>query len=199
MALTAGAWAATAAAETKEVTVPGEVVIQNKAKPTDPGNCSVITFVRWKDVPGTVSGTAYYRWRDEERSQAFRPPFDDTYTWVADYQVEPGYHWTQIGKSWSDGPFPNDCSEAAARTRTFYPTMEARVVLQVEVPAAETSACAAATKRAAAADRQVARLQSRLRSARTARAKARIRGQLQSARAKQRTAASGVRSACGRA
>ena len=100
--LVMGLSATTASAATEVKTVKGEVVFAYGQRPGDPGNCSAIVFVKWPDQPRTVSATAFYTFKGQERSQVAAPPFNDTYEWVATYTVTPGYHWIQAGKSWKD-------------------------------------------------------------------------------------------------
>jgi hypothetical protein len=105
--------APTASATTKEKTVKGEVVFAHGQRPGDPGDCSAIVFVKWADVPGTVSARAIYTFNGSERSESLPAPFNDTFKFVADYQVPAGYHWIAVGRSWANGPVANTCEETS--------------------------------------------------------------------------------------
>ncbi len=119
LALALALAAPAAAQETKIVTVPGEVVYTNAQRPGDPGNCSAVAFVRWADVPGTISARAIYTRQGAEASEFRAAPFDDTYQLVATYTVQPGFHWIAVSRGWSDGPRPNDCSVTREKLKTI--------------------------------------------------------------------------------
>lgn len=182
-----------AAQETKTQTVSAEVVYTNGQRPGDPGNCSAVVFVKWADVPGTTAATAYYMFKGEERSKASTPPFDDTYEWVATYQVDPGFHWIQVGVSWSDGPAANDCSATREKYKTLIST-EARVELQV--PAVDEKACTAAKRARADRRKAVSKLQKKLRNAEGAKARKRINAKLKQAKTKRDNASARVKEVC---
>lgn len=157
-----GASAASAATVTK--TVPAVFVFEHGQNPTDPGNCSAVSFAQWTAVLGTISATAKYTsllnaaWG--ERSESRRAPFDDTYTWVKTYAAPPGTNRIQLGKGWRDGPGVDDCSDMNARAPSGY-----RGVPTVELTIEEPAACAAARKRLAKAEKQIATLRKRLKAA----------------------------------
>lgn len=134
--------AATAAyADTVKVTVPADLIFQYGQDPIDAGHCSALVFVRWADVPGTVSATAFYNMKTsgaprEESVAAAAPAFHDTTNWVLLYQVDPGYHWINVSKGWSDGPVANTCQGQSEKMKTII-LNPVRVELQV----AESAAC----------------------------------------------------------
>lgn len=189
-----GSPAPAGAAPTTTKTVDGEVIFEHGARPTDPGNCSAIVFVQWKDLPGTISATAFYLWREKEYSETRQPPFDDHYEWVRVYDAPAGYHRIQVGKAWGDGPNPNDCSESSARQKEFFGT-EARVVLTIQ-PEGDSKECAAALKTLRKRNRAVARLKGQIRKASTENAKDRLRAKLAKAKARRAKAASRVAKLC---
>jgi hypothetical protein len=181
-----------AAQETKTQTVPGEVVFATGQRPGKPGNCSAIVFVKWKDVPGTTSATAFYPYRGAETSESLTPPFSDTYDWVATYTVEPGFHWIAVGKSWRDGAKPSDCSDFSAKQKAVYGTV-ARVELQV--PAFDAKACNAAKHTLAARRKAVKKLQKQLHHA-TGNKRKRLKAKVKKAKAKRTKAAARVKKDC---
>jgi hypothetical protein len=185
--------AAPASAATKVKTVDAEVVFKNGNRPGDPGNCSAITFVQWRDVPGTVSAKVIWTRDDSEHSMSKEAPFDDVYTWVATYTVQPGYHWISIGKSWVDGFPVNDCSALRDRIRAAYDTTAAKAELTVEV---DPKVCNAAKKAAAARRKSVSSLQKQLNAATSAKAKKRLRAKLTTAKSKRAKAIKRVKSVC---
>jgi hypothetical protein len=187
-----GVAAPAASAATEVRTVPGEVVFQHGQRPGDPGNCSAIVFVQWADVPRTVSATAFYTWRGEERSKVATPPFDDLYEWVATYTVAPGHHWIQVGKGWTDGPNPDTCEDTSAKQRQDFGT-EARVELTIEIDSAACDAAKANLKKRKTA---VARITEQLRDASTKKAKARLREKLSAAKAKRKSASKRIAKVC---
>jgi hypothetical protein len=187
-----GLSATTASAATEVKTVKGEVVFAYGQKPGDPGNCSAIVFVKWPDQPRTVSATAFYTFKGQERSQVAAPPFNDTYEWVATYTVTPGYHWIQVGKSWKDGPVADTCEGTSAKQRTIIGT-EARVELTLGIdPKLCTSAQAALTAKRKA----VNKLKAQLRKASTKSAKSKLSKKLATAKSKQAKAAKRVGEVC---
>jgi hypothetical protein len=190
VALTAPA----AAAPTTTKTVDGEVIFEHGARPTDPGNCSAIVFVQWKDVPGTISATAHYLWREKEYSETRESPFDDHYEWVRTYDAPAGYHRIQVGKGWSDGPNPNDCSESSARQREAFGT-EARVELTIQ-PEGDSKECAAALKDLRERNKRVRTLKGKIKAASTEKAKDKLRAKLAKAKRKRAKAAARVARLC---
>lgn len=120
LVLQAGAAPARAASGTYVKSMAATLVFQHGARADKPGNCSALVFAQWPDVKDTVSATVRYTWRGKESTKTFSPPWDDTYHWVIDYQAPYGSHWGQIGKSWGDGPTPNDCSESSAQQRVDF-------------------------------------------------------------------------------
>lgn len=181
-----------ALAETKTQTVDAEIVFQNGNRPGDPGNCSAVVFGKWKDVPGTTAATIHYKWKGADYTKSGAPPWDDTYTWVASYTVEPGYHWIEISTSWSDGPVANDCSDAIATYKERYST-EAEAELTVEIDPAK---CKAAQKALTKWRGSVNRLKGQLRDATTKRAKKQLNAKLTSAKAKRARAQKRAGQAC---
>jgi hypothetical protein len=189
----AGAQAPPAApAVTKKVTVPGTVVFRNGQRADKPGNCSAITFVEWKAVPGAVRATAYYLWKGAETSEARDAPFDNTYEWVVTYTVEPGKDWIAIGKSWGDGPRPNDCSDMLERTRGLYPNVQARVEVTVD----NTVKCNAARTRLIKAQTGLKKARARLKKAKSANGKRRERASVKKHQAKVKKAQATQRTEC---
>lgn len=142
-------------------TVPGTLEIRNGQNPTDPGNCSAVAFIAWADVPGTISATA--KWEQfldggwGMRSKTEQPPFNDTYNFIANYQVSPGLHWIFIGASWADGPLPNDCSDMAARTPNGF-----RGAITVELTIPESAACVKAKRNVTKLTKSVKSLKSKV-------------------------------------
>jgi hypothetical protein len=118
--------------KTEVKTVPAEVVFEKANEPGDPGHCAAIVFIKWQDVPYTLSATAFYTYKTEERSLTGKPPFNDHYNFVADFNVPSGSHWLAGPPSYSDGPVANDCSKAQLVQQERY-TQPARVQLIVEV------------------------------------------------------------------
>lgn len=151
----------TAQARTTTKTVPGTVVFANGQKPSNPGNCSAIVFVQWKDVPNTVSATAFYLFKGKEYSKASPSPFNDTYSWVVKYVVPAGSHWIQVGKGWSAGPVANDCSGTSAKQKGLFGT-QARVVLTID---ADAAACEAAKAQVTKLEKKIADLTRRIKRA----------------------------------
>lgn len=153
--------ASAAAAATVTRTVPGEYVFAHGQRPDAPGNCSAIIFVQWADVPGTIAATARYTSLSNgswgERAETREAPFDDTYTWVTTYTAPPGTHWIAIGRGWSAGPRPNDCSAMSERQRPLY-----RTPVTVELTIQEPPACVAANASVAKITRRIATLQKQL-------------------------------------
>jgi hypothetical protein len=192
------AMASTASAATETRTVQGELRFEHGARADDPGNCSAIVFIRWADVPGTTAATAFYTWRGDEKSKGGAPPFDDSYEWVRPYQVEPGYHWIQIGKGWSDGAKPNDCSETSERQKVDYDMSPGatRVELTVEVPDGPSAECVAAKEAASKRAAEVRRAKGRLQAAKGRRAKQRARTALAKAKARHARARALVEQVC---
>jgi len=190
--LVMGLSATTASAATEVKTVKGEVVFAYGQRPGDPGNCSAIVFVKWPDQPRTVSATAFYTFKGQERSQVAAPPFNDTYEWVATYTVTPGYHWIQVGKSWKDGPVADTCEGISAKQRTLIGT-EARVELTL---APDPKVCKAAKTTLTAKRKAVTKLKAQLRNASSAKAKSRLRTKLTAAKAKQAKALKRVGQVC---
>lgn len=184
--------ATAASAATKVKTVDAEIVFANANRPGDPGNCSSVVFGRWRDVPRTISATVYYLWRGSEYSKSGAAPWDDTYTWVATYTVEPGYHWIAISTSWSDGPNPNDCSEQVVRAKERY-SVAARAELTIEIDPAE---CKAAKKAAATWVDKVNAVRAQLRKATTAKAKKKLGAKLTTVKGKRARAVKRVAEVC---
>lgn len=178
--LTIGLSVAPASAKTVTKTVDGEVVFKYGQRPTDPGNCSAIVFVQWADVPGTTNATAHYTFNGKDGSQTREAPFDDTYEWVATYTVQPGYHWIQVGKGWSDGPRPNTCQGTSDKQRTLFGT-EATVDLTIEI---DPKLCKDAQKKLTARKKAVNAIKKQLRSATTQKAKKRLNAKLTKAKTK---------------
>lgn len=183
---------ASATAKTVEKTVPGELVFQHGQRPGDPGNCSGVVFAQWKDVPGTVSATAYYVYRGAETSKSAQPPFNDVYEWVATYTVSPGAHWIQLGVSWADGPVVNTCADVNEKQRAVY-TGPVRVELTVEI---DPKVCKDAQAKLSARRKVVTTVRKRLNNATTQKAKNKLRGKLERARTKRATAAKRVTELC---
>ena len=186
---------ATALAQTtKTVTVPGTVVFQHGAKPTDPGNCSAIVFVQWTNDAKlkVLSARAVYTWAGAEESEIRQAPFDDTYDWVRIYTVPPGSHWIAVTKSWADGPHANDCGDMNATHQAQIPNRQARVELTVD----NTAACAAARTKLTKASRAVSKAQTARSKAKSAKAKRRAGAKLRSARAGKKKADKAVTAEC---
>jgi hypothetical protein len=184
--------ASEAGARTKTMTVTGEFIVQNGQRPTDPGNCSAVGFGRWKDVPGTIGARVTKTTvKGKESSDFFKPPFNDTYTFIATYQVQPGYHWGAISHSWSDGPRPNDCSVSAGRVRALYqPTVKVELTIEID-----EKACKAAQAKVTKRKRAVSALQAKVSGAKGAR-KQRLRRQLKAAKRSRDKAVEAVGKAC---
>ncbi len=193
LALALALAAPAAAQETKVVTVPGEVIYTNAQRPGDPGNCSAVAFVRWADVPGTISARAIYTRQGAEASEFRAAPFDDTYQLVATYTVQPGFHWIAVSRGWSDGPRPNDCSVTREKLKTIVGP-PARV--ELTVPAVDAKACNAAKRNLTAQKKAVKRLQKQLKRASGKKAKKRTRAKLKKAKARRTKAAARVQRDC---
>lgn len=181
-----------ASAKTTTVTIPAEFVVLNGQRPGDPGDCSAIGFVKWPDRPGTVSARAIYTYEGSEASKTAVPPFDDTYEWVATYQVPAGFHWIAISKSWVNGSQPNTCESYVPKILALYGTT-ARVELEVEI---DPRVCTAARARLATSQKRVTALAGQLQDASTARRRAALRAALERAKAKRTKAREAVREAC---
>jgi hypothetical protein len=171
--------------KTEVKTVPAEVVFEKANEPGDPGHCAAIVFIKWQDVPYTLSATAFYTYKTEERSLTGIPPFDDHYNFVADFNVPYGSHWLAAPPSYSDGPVANDCSKAQLVQQERY-TQPARAQLTVEVqePVVTTDpkACEEANKNLKKRNKAVSKLLGQLRKASGDKAKDRIRGKLAKAK-----------------
>ncbi len=182
-----------AAQETVTRTVPAEVVYTNANRPGDPGNCSAVVFVKWADVPGTISAKAIYTWKGAETSEVKPPPFSDTYELVATYTVDPGFHWINVGRSWSDGPRPNDCSA----TREKYKTLIGPVArVELTLPGVDKAACAAAKRDTSTARKAVKKLQKKLKKASGAKAKKKLKAKVRKAKTKRTKAVARQKTAC---
>ncbi len=195
--------AATGAPKTEVKTVPAELVFERKNEPGDAGHCAAIVFVKWADVPYTLSATAFYTYtlnsKTEERSLTGVPPFDDYYKFVADFTVPFGSHWLAAPPSWSDGPVANDCSKAQGvqQERYFQPArVELTVEVQEPVDKTDPKACADAQKNLKARNKAVSRLLGKLKNAEGKKAKARIRGKLAKAKSKRAKAVQKVATDC---
>jgi hypothetical protein len=184
--------APTASAATKEKTVKGEVVFAHGQRPGDPGDCSAIVFVKWADVPGTVSARAIYTFNGSERSESLPAPFNDTFKFVADYQVPAGYHWIAVGRSWANGPVANTCEETSEKQKQIIGT-EASVELTVEI---DPAVCNAAKAKLAARKKAVSQLSSQLRKATSQKAKKAFRSKIAKAKTKRAAAAKRVHDVC---
>lgn len=187
----ADADAASPGEPTTEVkTVPAELVFENKNEPGDAGHCSAIAFVKWQDVPNTLSATVFYAFNGKEESKTKKSPFDDYYTWVADYTAPIGSHWIEVSKSWVDGGVPNDCSVPRGKMEGFITApvrAELTVEVQEEIPQTDPAACEAARKQLKARNKAVSKLRRKVKNANGKQAKARARAKLkkaQKARAK---------------
>ncbi len=190
--LALGLSATPAFAKTMEKTVDGEVVFKYGQRPTDPGNCSAIVFVQWADVPGTTNATAHYTFNGKDGSQTREAPFDDTYEWVATYTVQPGYHWIQVGKGWSDGPHPNTCQGTSDKQRTLFGT-EATVDLTIEI---DPKLCKDAQAKLTARKKAVNKLKKQLGNATTRKAKNKLSAKLKKAKTKRTNAQKHVGEVC---
>jgi hypothetical protein len=184
--------APTASAATKEKTVKGDVVFAHGQRPGDPGDCSAIVFVQWADVPGTVSARAIYTFNGSERSESLPAPFNDTFKFVADYQVPAGYHWIAVGRSWSNGPVANTCEDTSEKQKQIIGT-KASVELTIEI---EPAVCNAAKAKLAVRKKAVSKLSSHLRKASTQKAKKALRSKIAKAKTKRATAAKRVHDVC---
>ena len=181
-----------AAAPNTTKTVDAQVIFEHGARADDPGNCSAIAFVQWKDVPGTISAKAIYTWRGSEYTKVAEPPFNDEYEWVIAYKAPAGTHRIQVGKGWSDGPVASDCSDHSAKQKEDF-SVPAKVELTIE-NVGETEACAAALKKLRALNKTVRRLKGKLRKATGD--KSALRAQLAGAQKKRAKAAARVRREC---
>jgi hypothetical protein len=184
--------APTSSAATKEKTVKGDVVFAHGQRPGDPGDCSAIVFVKWADVPGTVSARAIYTFNGSERSESLPAPFNDTFKFVADYQVPAGYHWIAVGRSWANGPVANTCEETSEKQKQIIGT-EASVELTVEI---DPAVCNAAKAKLAARKKAVSQLSSQLRKATSQKAKKALRSKIAKAKTKRAAAAKRVHDVC---
>jgi hypothetical protein len=119
-------------------------------------------------------------------------PWDDTYTWVATYTVDPGYHWIEISTSWSDGPRPNDCSSQVATAKERYST-QARAELTIEIDPAQ---CKAAKKAASTWLDKVKSVRAQLRKATTTKAKEKLSAKLTTVKGKRARAVKRVTAVC---
>jgi hypothetical protein len=142
--------------EQETITLPARITVENGARKDRPGNCSAVSFAMWTHVPGSVSAHVYYTWRGRDYDKQASKPFSNRYKWVIEYRAPEGKDWIQLGKSWGDGPTPNDCSEAAAKYRKDY-VREAFVDVVIE----SNKACKEARKALRAWTRQVDRLEGR--------------------------------------
>lgn len=119
--------------------VPAILDVQNVQNPSDPGNCSAVAFIRWRNVAETVSAKVSYRVATSgaPRSESAQKsvPFDDSYELVGFYRVPVGYHWIAIGSSHRDGPTPDDCSAAAERLRSvILPPLKVELTVREDAP-----------------------------------------------------------------
>lgn len=84
--------------------------------------CAYATFVRWASVPGVTKAAAKYRYRHAVAADAGgpfadttterQPPYDNSYTFGASYQVDPGYDWIVV--NWVSGGMAT-CADSQAR------------------------------------------------------------------------------------
>lgn len=172
--------------KTEVKSVPAEIVFEKANEPGDPGHCAAIVFVKWQDVPYTLSSTVHYTYKGEEKtSVATKPPFDDSYSFVANFTVPYGSHWISVAQSWGDGPVANDCGAAQIKQQERY-TQPARADLTVEVqePVVTTDpkACEDANANLKKRNKAVSKLLGKLRKAPGDKAKERIRTKLKKAR-----------------
>jgi len=186
--------AAAAQAQTKTVTVPGQLVFEHGASPTDPGNCSAAIFAQWKADPKlkVTSATAIVFPPEGEQRKVKEAPFDDTYDWVRVYTAPPGTHRIQIGVSWGDGPVANDCGDANATHMGQWPNKTAKIELQVDTSAD----CTAAQKQVTKASKALLKARTKLARARSDKGKRRARAQVRSAQAAKKKADKAVRESC---
>lgn len=203
-ALAIATWApATATAKTEVRDAPAQLVFRNGARPDDPGNCSAAAFVMWQEPRATVRAfpvawRVFWTVNGRARSKDVRPPFDDTFRWVIDYQVPGGSHWTNVGITWSDGPRPNDCSSYSVRQQAMIdPAVRVEITWELQDPRTDPARCRAARATLRARNRAVGRLLGALRNATSDRQRARIRTQLTRARNQRAQAAQRVARACG--
>lgn len=185
---------AAAHAQTKTVTVPGQIVFEHGANPAKPSNCSAAVFAQWKADPKlkVTSATAITFPPEGEYRETREAPFDDTYDWVRVYTAPPGTHRIKVGVSWGDGATPTDCSDLHARNIAAWPNTTARIELTVDTSAE----CTAAQKRSTKAGKDLLKAQTRLAQAGSARAKRRARHKVASARAAKRRADRAVQANC---
>jgi hypothetical protein len=190
-----GVLTGTAAAVTEKRTVSAQVVFQHGARADDPGNCSAAYFVQWADVPGTVSGTAFYTYNGAERSKNFAPPFDDAYTWVIPYAVAPGFHWVNISVGWRDGPGADDCSVLSGRQQAIV-AVPARVELTVDVPKSQSRPCKIAKAASKVTRAKVKTLRTKLAATTNKADRAKLQTALTKAIGKHKAAVTRVAKAC---
>ena len=181
-----------ATAETKEKTVKGEVVFEYGQRPGDPGDCSAIVFVKWADVPGTTQARAIYTFNGSEQSESLAAPFNDTFKFVADYQVPAGHHWIAVVRSWSNGPVMNTCEDTSEKQKQIVGT-EARVELTVEI---DPKVCKSAKTKLTARRKAVNKLSSQLRKASSKKAKKALRARIAKAKTQRSKATKRVREVC---
>lgn len=172
--------------KTEVKSVPVELVFENKQDPGDAGHCAATVFFKWLDVPYTLSAVVHYTYKSEERTESGTPPFDDHFSFVADFDVPAGSHWLAAPPSWKDGPTANDCSSSKViyEERYFQP---AHADLTVEVqepptPKTDPKACAEANANLKKRNKAVSKLLGQLRKASGKKAKDRIRGDLAKAK-----------------
>jgi hypothetical protein len=191
-----------AAAETKVKTVPGEVVFLNKNRPNDPGNCSAVVFVMWKNPPLRVDAIpiawkVFYEFKGVKYSRVTAPPFNDVTKYVAEYRVPDGKHWLNVGYSSVDGSVPNDCSSKTAKYKELFSVVaRVEITLDLKEPPIDQAKCKAARAGLRARNKAVGKQLGKLRKASTPSAKSRIRENLAKAKVKRAQAAQRVNQVC---
>jgi hypothetical protein len=186
---------------TKEVSVPGTLVISTANNPANLGACGTLVFYEWSDVPNTVSATVNYMKNGAPASETAAAPFHDALPKEKPPRhAPPGRHWISVGWSYAAGgsttePNQHCKNEFEPKVRAAYaPT--ATVVLTVSVVPGEERACKSAKSTLKKRSKAVRKLNRRLGNASSQRAKSRLQRKLGKAKKQKKAAAKAVRKVC---
>jgi hypothetical protein len=196
-----------ATAKTKVITVPAEVVAEDKFNPNNEDQCGAIGFVKWQDPPANperipIAWTVYWTHlpSGEERSDTATPPFHDTIDLVgAEYLVGGGSHWWSIAWGSKGGHTVSEvgCSDITERilANSGAPA-RVEITLDLKEPEVDQKKCKAARAELRARNKAVGKLLGKLRRADSEEAKDRIRENLADARVKRAQAAQRMQRVC---
>lgn len=196
-----------AQADTKVVTVPGEVVAMDKYNPANALQCGALAFVKWQDPPLSpeaipVAWKVFYtnKATGEELSVSAEPPFHDSITHVgAEYLVGGGAHWWSISYASRGGVgvAGKGCSDMTEKMLAKYGSpARVEVTLDLKVSPVDQKKCQAARAELRERNKAVGKLLGKLRRAPNADAKDRIREQLAQSRVQRADAAQKATKAC---